>query len=353
MTIALPTEKSKKQEDLKRLCILLYGAPKIGKSTWASNAEGAVFLATEAGQNSLEVFKIPEDVGCMATWQEMLDAQQLLLTQKHAFKTVVIDTIDQAYHLCSKHMLEKFGKIHESDLGFGKGFTIVTNELYRYIGNFIANRFGVIMISHATEKTIELPSGQEIQRMVPTLMANARRAVMGMVDAILYAEVNVSRKEDGTPLYTRVLRTKATTNYEAGDRMQPPLPPTIPLDYGKFVEAWKNRAVASAPKATMPPPKEEKPKPAAVTSPAPITQPAATIVPPPVAAPTAAPVLPPPAAKAIPKGDAPKINTPITPPAQQAQQPVAAVPPPQARPQASVAADLQKDVENMFNKDKK
>ena len=52
----LPTQKSPPKTTLTDLTVLIYGPSKIGKSTWCSQADGALFLATEAGLNNLDVY---------------------------------------------------------------------------------------------------------------------------------------------------------------------------------------------------------------------------------------------------------------------------------------------------------
>jgi len=53
----LPTKKTPPKQDLAGLTVLVYGPSKIGKSTWCSQADGALFLATEPGLNALEVYR--------------------------------------------------------------------------------------------------------------------------------------------------------------------------------------------------------------------------------------------------------------------------------------------------------
>ena len=47
----LPTKKSPPKQDHADLTVLVYDPSKIGKSTWCSRSEGALFLATEPGLN--------------------------------------------------------------------------------------------------------------------------------------------------------------------------------------------------------------------------------------------------------------------------------------------------------------
>ena len=65
----LPKTKSKPKHTLSDLTALVYGPSKIGKSTWCSKADDALFLATEPGLNALEVFQTP-----ITCWDDLLQA---------------------------------------------------------------------------------------------------------------------------------------------------------------------------------------------------------------------------------------------------------------------------------------
>ncbi len=65
----LPKSKTKRKETLNDLTALVYSPSKIGKSTWCSHAENALFLATEPGLNALEVFEAP-----ITCWDDLLQA---------------------------------------------------------------------------------------------------------------------------------------------------------------------------------------------------------------------------------------------------------------------------------------
>jgi hypothetical protein len=89
MTVALPTTKTKPTTDLAKQSILLYGVPKLGKSSFASQFAEAMFFECEPGLNHLEVFKVPT-----YSWDAFLEACKLLAKGDHNFKTLVIDTVD-------------------------------------------------------------------------------------------------------------------------------------------------------------------------------------------------------------------------------------------------------------------
>ena len=240
----LPIAKTQPKPDLADLTVLAYGQTKIGKSTFCSNAESALFLATEPGLNSLDVFQAP-----IQSWDDLLNACAEITDGKHPFKTVIIDTVDNAYKFCTDYILKKFKIEHESDLGYGKGYAIVNNEFQRVLTKLAFLPYGLVLVSHAKEIEIETRTGK-YNRVVPTLPDKARKIVLGMVDMVLFCDLEVTAGENGEQSIRRVIRTKPSLYYEAGDRTGK-LPETLDLDYAKFLEAYKTAAAARpAAKAT-------------------------------------------------------------------------------------------------------
>ena len=64
----LPTTKTAAKDNLTDLTVLLYGQTKIGKTTFCSQAESALFLATEPGLNALPAFQVP-----IPDWETLLN----------------------------------------------------------------------------------------------------------------------------------------------------------------------------------------------------------------------------------------------------------------------------------------
>ena len=247
----LPTEKTPPRMNLSDLTVLVHGPAKIGKSTLCSKAEKALFLATEAGLNALEVYQIPIKV-----WSDFLAACAEIAKGEHGFKTIIVDTLDNLYRMCSEHICTRHKIQHESDLGYGKGFALVNNEFYRALNKLSLLPYGLFLVCHSQEREIETRTGKRT-RTVPTLPDKARRMVLGMVDVILYCDVETVGSPDGkTTAERRIMRTKPTEAYEAGDRTGR-LPDVIDLDYAKFVEAFE-RAKPSASAAPPAPTPEKK-----------------------------------------------------------------------------------------------
>ena len=253
--MALPTQKTPPRDSMSDLTVLLYGASKIGKSTLCSSADHALFLATEAGLNSLDVFQQP-----ILNWQGLCVAVADIEKGDHPFKTIILDTVDNAYKMCADHICRKSNIQHESDLGFGKGFSLVNNEFQRVLTKLSLMPYGLYLISHAQDKEMDTPTGKRMKT-IPTLPGKAREIVLGMVDIILFCDVEMVPGPEGKKIERRVMRTKPSALYEAGDRTKR-LPETIDLDFNAFVDAYK-----SGTPAPEPPPATSQPTPA-TTAPA-------------------------------------------------------------------------------------
>ena len=230
----LPTAKTPAITDIAAQTILLYGLRKIGKTTLCSQTDNPIFLATEPGLNSLEAFQIP-----IPDWETMLAACAELSAGNHKFKTVVIDTIDNAYKLCSEYICKKHGMVHESDQGFGKGFALTNNEFRRVITKLGLLPYGLFLVSHAQTREITPRAGNKYDKIIPTLPEKAAQIILGMADMILYCDIEMIPATEDTPaIARRVIRTKPTVYYEAGDRTGR-LPDTIDLSYSAFLAAYK------------------------------------------------------------------------------------------------------------------
>ena len=227
----LPTQKTPPKPDLADLTVLTYGPTKIGKSELCSHAEGALFLSTEPGLNSLEVFQVP-----IRSWDELLAACAELAEGKHEFKTVIIDTIDNSYRMCAEYICRKFKVEHEADLSYGKGYSLIQGEFQRVLNKLAFMPYGLFLISHSQNVEIETRTGK-YTKIVPTLPEKARKIVLGLVDMILYCDIETTSGPDNRTLARRVMRTKPSLYYEAGDRTGR-LPEVIDLDYARFIEAY-------------------------------------------------------------------------------------------------------------------
>ncbi len=239
MTITLPSAKTKPSLDLSGKTILVYGPPKIGKSTFASKFPDALFLECEPGLNQLEVFKVPT-----YSWTDFLAACKLVAAGDHRFKTIVIDTVDNAFKYCSDAICAKHGIEYEGDLEHGKGWAFVKNEWHRVLTRLASLSTGLVLISHAVDKQIKTRT-EEYTKTQPSLPDRARNVVLGLVDMILYCDTAVGKDDKGNLITRRIIRTKPHPAYEAGDRTGR-LPEALGLDFDEFQKAFARGVGAPA-----------------------------------------------------------------------------------------------------------
>lgn len=210
----------------------------VHNSTLVSQFDDVLFMATEWGLNALSVY-----AQRVTSWQGFLNDLKEFAAGKHNYKTLAIDTVDILYKLCSEYKLGKLQVEHEGDLPFGKGYSMVDTEFQRVINRLTQLPYGLVFISHSTEKEVDTRMGK-VKKIVPTLGKGANRFITGLVDIILYCENEPTKEkdEDGKIIYNRVMRTKPTSIYEAKDRTGI-LPDTLPLDYQALVAAFNNKEV--------------------------------------------------------------------------------------------------------------
>ena len=92
--------------------------------------------------------------------------------------------------------------------------------------------YGLVMISHGTDKVFKDENGQEYNRIVPTLDRRAKNIVSRMVDLYGYSRIVTDTKgKESTKLFLR-----GTTRYEAGSRFKY-TPNYIDFNYTSLVNA--------------------------------------------------------------------------------------------------------------------
>lgn len=229
---ALPEKKTAPREHVEDYLWLLYGVPKIGKSTFCSQMNEPFFIATEPGLNALSVYAVfPK------TWEEVLETGAEL-DKSDRFGTVVLDTVDNAYQMAMDYTCKLHNIKHPQDLEYGKGWHLVNTEFQRVINKLAQSRRGLVLVSHSQDITIKTRTA-EISKSVPTLSGGARKFTLGLSDIILYAEM-VETKEG----ITRTLHAAPSENWEAGDRTGR-LPSEMPLDWKIVSKAFENGAKTS------------------------------------------------------------------------------------------------------------
>lgn len=214
----LPAEKTEIERDLAKKSIFLYGNWKVGKTTLASQAKDPIFICTEPGFRSVQINKLPpEKNAIIETWAQFLDACNAIFTSGDRYSTVVIDTIDNAWDLCTKHICDEYGVKHPNDkpIGFGKGYDQIAKEMKRVVNKLASTGRGLIMISHEEKEHLK----DDSTRTVPTLHKHGRRPILSLADVTLWMTADMAKRPGGES-YESVILLRGYPNkyFESGSR---------------------------------------------------------------------------------------------------------------------------------------
>lgn len=210
----LPTAKTEKEANYLKKKYLIYGTPKIGKSTVVANIGNddnkVLFFATEQGHTELEIYKWTKENGQdPLTWDDFRQCVMEVTKDDAGFSCLAVDTIDNLYMWCATYICKKHKVEHESDLAFGKGYNLIKEEMMKVINYLTQKGIGVIFISHKSDSE-KTKDGRKMSCIEPSLANTGKKVITGLCDYILYFYAD----SEGH----RLIRTKGTESIEAGDR---------------------------------------------------------------------------------------------------------------------------------------
>lgn len=229
----------------KPLRIVLHGPDGVGKTTLGAAAESAIILPTEDGANQIDVPKFP----IAESVDEMREAIRTLLTEKHDYKALTVDSLDWAEALVFKHVADqaKVATIEDVGGGFGKGYQAAVDTWRLIIGDLerLQRERGmhVILIAHSTLKTFKNPEGPDYERYIIKMNEKSAALWREWCDGVYFCNFEVVAKEDkrkrvrGISTGARYLYTQKTGAYDAKDRYG--LPERLPLSWEDLRQAYE------------------------------------------------------------------------------------------------------------------
>ena len=225
---------------------LVYGPHKVGKSTFAAGAPSPIFIQTEDGLNAVKASAFPLCV----KWQDVLDCITSLYTEKHDYKTVVLDTADWAEKLAHEKVCADNDVAGIEKIGYGKGYSFAADLFREVLDGLNALRLergmGVVVLSHAEIKRFDDPMSDAYDRYQIKLGKQIGKLFQEWSDVIGFAQTELitkiekakGLKEERNRAITtgkRVLRLVGSPAYDAGNRYG--LPETLPLEWSAYQAA--------------------------------------------------------------------------------------------------------------------
>lgn len=225
--------------------MVLYGPPKIGKSTFGAESERPIFVPTEDGIDNVTVDRFPR----VNTWADLVANLESVASDEHEYQTLVLDTLNGAAELASQHVCEtKFG----GDFGpkgyssFGQGIAATSEEMRRLLPILDRCRergLMVLLLAHTGIQSVKNPIDGDYQKFTPDVDRRvwARFAAWADIIARVEFEHTVVRRGEGSGKAvgssTRVVRFTGSAAEDAGCRVGFDLPDRLPLSFQAFRDA--------------------------------------------------------------------------------------------------------------------
>lgn len=255
---------------MKRIKMLLYGEPGVGKSVFALKAPKPFFVCTDGNYEWLDEFGAdPNAHKNVSSWADMKD---VLESDFDGYETVVVDLLEDGFKWCEQEYCVRNKIEHVSDVVYGKAYDATRNEFFITISKLLSMDKHVILICHGITFTTKDRRGVEHTRYAPSsrIPDKVLDMIEGRVRYCLRCYTAAEEEPDGKITKKRFLSLVPKENEFGIIRGvdENVIPHDIPLDFDEFARAIKLNldipapAKTSAPAQTKQKPAKAEPAPA-------------------------------------------------------------------------------------------
>ena len=221
--------------------IVIYGPEGIGKSTFAAQFPGALFIDTEGSTKHLDVARLPSP----SSWTMLLEEARWVKQNPSCCQTLVIDTADWAEQQCASEICAKNQKTGIEDFGYGKGYIYVAEEFGRLL-NLLEEvaqlGINIVITAHAQMRKFEQPDEMgSYDRWELKLSKKTAPMMKEWADMVLFANYKtyvVAADDKGKKHKAqggkRVMYTSHHPCWDAKNRHD--LPEELPFEYGQIAQ---------------------------------------------------------------------------------------------------------------------
>lgn len=202
--------------------IIIYGPPKLGKSTLAAATKGALMIPTEDRVSHINCDKTP----VVTSFEETMEIFTFLLEEKHNYKRVIIDTLDWFEpilhaHICKEKNLKSLVDDYSKETNYQKGLKYLAPAGWRvFLDNCDVLRnagMDIIFVAHSQTITENPPNGDAYDKAVMKIDKNSLSVLMEWADVIAFYDKQILVKTEGKsstkkalPSTTRLLHLSGT-----------------------------------------------------------------------------------------------------------------------------------------------
>ncbi|AYP68366.1 hypothetical protein PQE75_gp113 [Bacillus phage vB_BcoS-136] len=264
MSFLKSLKANKPTASLEGYFIAMLAKSKFGKTTLAvdlvdehykGDMSKGLLLATEIGYKTMDGvyalnitgFDYAEDEdnenekGFIETVDELIENKADI-----PFRFIIIDTITALERYATAYTIRKANREDQpqkrytdiSDIPWGKGYTMVAEEIYSQIDRLKKAGFGVFIIGHEKTKKIKNRDGFEYDYTTFNVLTKTSDIIEREADMIIYGDMITEKGSEGLEV-NRKLRFRSDGNILCGTRFRN-FPSEIENNASAFLEAFKN-----------------------------------------------------------------------------------------------------------------
>lgn len=223
---------------MKRIKMLLYGEPGVGKSVFASKAPKPFFITTDGNYEWLEDFGAdPRAHAQVSSWSE---AKAAFAQPYDGYETIVVDLLEDMFKWCEYEYCTRTKIEHISDVGYGKGYDITRNEFFLEISKLLGKDKNVILITHGITFVTKDRRGVEHTKYAPSsrIPDKVLDMIEGRLRYCLRCYLKAEEQSDGTILKKRYLSVVPKENEFGIARGldEDKVPHDIELEFSEFAK---------------------------------------------------------------------------------------------------------------------
>ena len=191
LELEFPSKPNIPSGKLSETVIMLYGEKKIGKTSLASQfSKNMLHLMLEPQARELETYQVScPDYEHFNGWVEKL------VTEKHKFDSVSVDTLPLLYMLSMEYTGRVHGFEHPHDeRDFGKSWGLVYKDFSEPLMKLLHSKMGLVFHAHETEDEIETREGRTYTIRRPDGMKGVKTFTDEKVENIWYYHKRGSKR---------------------------------------------------------------------------------------------------------------------------------------------------------------
>jgi len=226
----------------------IYGPEGVGKSSYAANFPGAVFIDTEGSTKHMDVARFDPPVEL----SDVINDLNYVLANPKQFGTVVIDTVDWLEKLIFQSVCTEKKINNIEDLGYGKGYIYAKQkfqQILEILDMVVAQGVHVVLICHSIIRKFEQPDemGSYDRYMLKLNEKNIAPLVKEWVDMLLFCnyKTDIVTAQDGKTKKARggqkrIMYANHSACWDAKNRFG--LPDEMPMEYAEIAHLFGDAA---------------------------------------------------------------------------------------------------------------